>query len=121
MAKSGPKPRKELTANQLECIKLMVYTNMTDRAIAEKLEVNKNTITNWKKSELFQDALKQESRHFLLALAPKAIQKMKTLIDSKNDGVAFNVCKEILNKAGFKEVEQIEQTTKVIEIEVDDE
>lgn len=118
MAKTGPKPRTELTPNQAECIKLMVYTNMTDKEIHEQLEVNKNTITNWKKNELFQHELKKESQRYLSNLAPKAIRRMQDLINSKNDGVALNTCREILNKAGYKEVERIEQTTTVIDLEV---
>lgn len=112
--------RTGLTANQLECIRLMVYTNMFDKEIAERLQVNKNTITNWKKNEIFQNELKKESRNYLSNLAPKAIRRMQDLINSKNEGVSLNVCKEILNKAGYKEVERIEQTTTIIDLQVEE-
>ena len=107
-----------LSAKQLKCIQLMVYTNKTQVQIAEEIGVNKSTITVWMNNEMFKEALEKETRKSLGNLSQKAVRKLGELIDSNNPIVALSACKGILNKSGYKETEKIEQTTKVIEVEV---
>ena len=109
-----------LSAKQLKCIELMVYTNKTQFEIAEEIGVNKSTITVWMNNDMFKEKLEKESKKSLGNLAQTAIRKLGELIDDNNHIVALNACKEVLNKSGYQETQKIEQTNRNIEIEIEE-
>lgn len=111
-----------LTGRQLKAVELMVYTNMTKQDIAKECGISTTSLGKWVNKEEFQIVLQQEMRRAFSGLATKAISKLEELLDSSMDAVAFAAAKEILNKAGYNEVQKIEQEVKthVINVEIVD-
>lgn len=97
--------------------------------LAQLLEVHKNTINSWLKREDVNIAIKeyQAMEHEMIdvqikAMRMKAIEKMNELMDSPIDGIAFQACKDILDRTGHKARTEIkvDKTVKTIEMQLDD-
>jgi uncharacterized protein YjcR len=102
-----------LKPKQVKCLELMVRGDMTDKDIAEAINVAPKTICEWKKKNPeFQDEFNALMRNGLQYAAPKAFRKQMALLNSKNDMVAHLAAKDIMDRAGF-------QTTEKIEADVD--
>lgn len=112
---------KELSPKQIEAAYYMGFEGMSQDDIAAKLGVAQCTVSRWNNSENFQEEVRKNVYKKFGKLAVKATKRMEELIDSGQDAVAFAACKEVLNKAGFKEVEKVEQsTTQTIKVDVTD-
>lgn len=99
-----------LKPKQVKCLQLMIQGNMTDRDIAEAINVAPKTICEWKKKNVeFQDEFNALMRNGLQYAAPKAFRKQLALLESKNDMVAHLAAKDIMDRAGFNPVEKIAQ------------
>ena len=97
--------------------------------LAQFLEVHKNTINSWLKREDVNIAIKeyQAMEHEMIdvqikAMRMKAIEKMNELMDSPIDGIAFQACKDILDRTGHKAKNEIkvDKTVKTIEMQLND-
>ena len=97
--------------------------------LAQLLEVHKNTINSWLKREDVNVAIKeyQAMEHEMIdvqikAMRMKAIEKMNELMDSPIDGIAFQACKDILDRTGHKAKNEIkvDKTVKTIEMQLND-
>ena len=97
--------------------------------LAQLLEVHKNTINSWLKREDVNIAIKeyQAREHEMIdvqikAMRMKAIEKMNELMDSPIDGIAFQACKDILDRTGHKAKNEIkvDKTVKTIEMQLND-
>ena len=97
--------------------------------LAQLLEVHKNTINSWLKREDVNIAIKeyQAMEHEMIdvqikAMRMKAIEKMNELMDSPIDGIAFQACKDILDRTGHKAKNEIkvDNTVKTIEMQLND-
>ena len=97
--------------------------------IAQMLQVHKNTINTWLKREDVNLAIKeyQAVEHEMIdvqikAMRMKAIQKMNDLMDSPIDGIAFQACKDILDRTGHKAKSEIkvDKTVKTIEVQLNE-
>ncbi|MEA5012913.1 MAG: phBC6A51 family helix-turn-helix protein [Angelakisella sp.] len=119
--KGGEAMAKQLTAKQLQAIYLMVYEGMTHTQICIELGVSHNCMTTWTNKEMFQAELRKEMDRRFGKLAAKAVNRLEQLIDAKNDSVALGACKEVLNKAGYKETDKVEQICTTITVSVDEE
>lgn len=112
---------KPLNNKQLRCIELLVRGDMLKGDIAEELKIRRETISAWVKREDFQAAMREEMYRQFGAMALKARRKLDALVDDPNPQVALAAAKEVLNKAGYKEKEIIEQEIKTpIEITIVD-
>ena len=98
-----------LKPKQVKCLQLMVQGDMTDKKIAEAINITQKTICEWKKNcKEFQDEYNSLMRSSLQYAAPKAFRKQLSLLESKNDMVAHLAAKDIMDRAGFTPVEKIE-------------
>lgn len=97
--------------------------------LAQLLDVHENTVYKWLKREDVNVAIKeyQSIEHELVdtqikAMRMKAIQKMNDLMDSPIDGIAFQACKDILDRTGHKAKNEIkvDKTIKTIEMQLKD-
>ena len=97
--------------------------------LAQLLEVHKNTINSWLKREDVNVDIKeyQAMEHEMIdvqikAMRMKAIEKMNDLMDSPIDGIAFQACKDILDRTGHKAKNEIkiDKTVKTIEMQLND-
>jgi CRISPR/Cas system CMR-associated protein Cmr5 small subunit len=98
-----------LNPKQIKCLELMIQGNMTDKEIAESINVAQKTICEWKKNNKeFQDEYNSLMRGSLQYAAPKAFRKQLSLLNSKNDMVAHLAAKDIMDRAGFSPTEKID-------------
>lgn len=98
-----------LKPKQAKCLELMVSGTMTDKEIAEAINVTQKTICEWKKkNKEFQDEYNALMRGHLQYAAPKAFRKQLSLLNSKNDMVAHLAAKDIMDRAGFVPTEKVE-------------
>lgn len=101
-----------LNQRQLKAVEMLVYTDKQKQEIAEELGVTNSTISVWLRKEEFQSAIREEVQRKFSSLATKALTKMEKLLDSRQDAVAFAAAREVLNKAGYQEVQKVEQELK---------
>lgn len=98
-----------LKPKQVKCLQLMLQGDMTDKEIAETINITQKTICEWKKnSKEFQEEYNRLMRCSLQYAAPKAFNKQLSLLKSKNDMVAHLAAKDIMDRAGFNPSDKIE-------------
>ena len=97
------------------------------RQLAEIFEVHENTINSWLKRDDVMMAIReyQSLEHEMFdiqinSMRMKAIEKMNELMDSPIDGIAFQACKDILDRTGHKAKNEIkvDKTVKTIEVQM---
>ena len=110
-------------------VHLYLTGQYNNRQLAQLLEVHENTIGKWLKDDNVNTAIKeyQAMEHEMIdvqikAMRMKAIQKMNDLMDSPIDGIAFQACKDILDRTGHKAKNEIkvDKTVKTIEMQLKD-
>ena len=93
------------------------------------MDVHINTVYSWINREDVQmvitDMQKKEHEAVeirLKSLRAKALEKMNDLMDSPIDGVAFQACKDVLDRTGHKAKNEVkvEKTVKTIEMQLKD-
>lgn len=98
-----------LKPKQVKCLQLMVRGDMTDKEIAETINITQKTICDWKKNSAeFQEEYNRLMRSSLQYAAPKAFRKQMELLKSKNDMVAHLAAKDIMDRAGFNPTDKVE-------------
>lgn len=98
-----------LKPKQIKCLQLMIKGEMTDKDIADAINITQKTICEWKKNcKEFQDEYNSLMRSSLQYAAPKAFRKQLSLLQSKNDMVAHLAAKDIMDRAGFNPTDKIE-------------
>lgn len=110
-------------------VHLYLTGQYNNRQLAQLLEVHENTINIWLKRDDVNTSIKeyQAMEHEMIdvqikAMRMKAIQKMNDLMDSPIDGIAFQACKDILDRTGHKAKNEIkvDKTVKTIEMQLRD-
>lgn len=92
----------------------MIRGDMTDKQIAEAINITQKTICEWKKKDKeFQDEYNLLMRTSLQYAAPKAFRRQMSLLNSKNDMVAHLAAKDIMDRAGFNPVDKIDLNADV--------
>lgn len=98
-----------LKPKQVKCLQLMLQGDLTDKEIAEAINITQKTICEWKKNcKEFQDEYNKLMRCSLQYAAPKAFRKQLSLLKSKNDMVAHLAAKDIMDRAGFNPSDKVE-------------
>ena len=101
----------------------------TNKELAGLMDVHINTVYSWINREDVQmvitDMQKKEHEAVemrLKSLRAKALEKMNDLMDSPIDGVAFQACKDVLDRTGHKAKNEVkvEKTVKTIEMQLKD-
>ena len=110
-------------------VHLYLTGQYNNRQLAQLLEVHENTINTWLTRDDVNTSIKeyQAMEHEMIdvqikAMRMKAIQKMNDLMDSPIDGIAFQACKDILDRTGHKAKNEIkvDKTVKTIEMQLRD-
>lgn len=97
-----------LNEKQQKCIVLMITSDKTQRQIAKELQINENTISEWKKDKEFKEEIQKQMQENFRALAIEAQQKLKKLLNSKNEYIQIQAIKDILDRAGYKPTDKTE-------------
>ena len=101
----------------------------SNKELAGLMDVHINTVYSWINREDVQmvitDMQKKEHEAVeirLKSLRAKALEKMNALMDSPIDGVAFQACKDVLDRTGHKAKNEVkvEKTVKTIEMQLKD-
>lgn len=101
----------------------------TNKELAGLMDVHINTVYSWINREdvqmVINDMQKKEHEAVeirLKSLRAKALEKMNDLMDSPIDGVAFQACKDVLDRTGHKAKNEVkvEKTVKTIEMQLKD-
>lgn len=108
-----------LKPRQLKLIEaLMANPMLPDTAIAEQLEINRNTVREWKKKPEFQAELKRRLREQWEDSERMAMDTMQTLAQ----GGDFKAAKYILDNLGYGAPVKVEADIKTdITINIDEE
>ena len=102
-----------LKPKQKKCIELLVEGQMTQREIAQAINITEKTISVWKSETEFSSELENATRLSIRSLAAKAKNIMANLLNSDSDNVRFQAAKDILDRAGFKPQEKIEVSKSI--------
>lgn len=97
-----------LSEKQKKCIILMITENKTQKQIAKEIQVSENTICEWKKDEEFKNEIQKQMKENFGSLAIDAQQKLKKLLNSKNESIQMQAIKDVLDRAGYKPIEKTE-------------
>ncbi len=101
-----------LNEKQQKCIILMVTSSKTQKQIAKEIQISENTISEWKRNKEFKEEIQKQMRENFGSLAIEAQQKLKKLLNSKNENIQIQAIKDVLDRAGFKPVEKAEITAE---------
>lgn len=96
-----------------KAIELMVFTNLSQREIAKKLDVREETVSRWKQREEFKTKKKNLQEEFIKDLTSPAIRTMKELLNSHSDYVRFQTAQDILDRTGYKPTDKLDMTLEV--------
>ena len=105
-----------LNPKQKKCIELMVEGTLTQKQIAEKLNVTENTISNWKKNGEFMGEYNTTLKSNINQVAAKAFSTQMKLLSARSEMVRHMVAKDILDRAGFKATEKIDLNVEPVVI-----
>lgn len=109
-----------LSKNQLKCINLMITENRTQKQIAKEINVTEKTICEWKKDKEFKEEIQKQMKENFGSLAIDAQQKLKKLLNSKNEYIQMQAIKDVLDRAGYKPIDKTEVSgTGIVQL-VDD-
>lgn len=97
-----------LNKKQIECIRLMLTENKTQKEIAKKLKITEQTICNWKQEEEFKNEIDKNIKENFGSLAIDAQKELKKLLKSKSENIRIQAVKDILDRAGYKPIEKRE-------------
>lgn len=86
----------------------MVLGSMTQKEIAEQINITEKTVCEWKKKDEFRKEFEYMLRIGIQSLAAKAYKTQEQLLSSKNDMVRHLSAKDILDRAGFKATDKLE-------------
>lgn len=96
-----------------KAIELMVFTNLSQREIAKKLDVREETVSRWKQREEFKTKKKNLQEEFIKDLTSPAIRTMKELLNSHSDYVRFQTAQDILDRTGYKPTDKLDMALEV--------
>lgn len=108
-----------MSSNMEKAIRLMVRTNLTQREIANKLDISEETISRYKKKKNFDEIRQKEEREYLGSLAGPALRVMKELLESRSDYVRYNAASNILDRTGYKPTDKVDIKSESVVI-IDD-
>lgn len=103
-----------VASKQDKAIELMVFTNLSQREIAKKLDVREETVSRWKNQEKFKNKKEELQKEFLKDLVAPAMRGLKDLLNANSEFVKLEAVKTILDRAGY---DSIDDRLKELEIE----
>lgn len=103
-----------MASKQDKAIELMVFTNLSQREIAKKLDVREETVSRWKNQEKFKNKKEELQKEFLKDLVAPAMRGLKDLLNANSEFVKLEAVKTILDRAGY---DSIDDRLKELEIE----
>lgn len=96
---------KTTTSEKKEkAIQMMSQGKYKDYEVAEACHISARSLSRWKnEDEEFRQALKDACFFNVFEAVPYALRRMRSLLNSKNEMVAYMAAKDILDRAGLTE------------------
>lgn len=94
-----------MASKQDRAIELMVFTNLSQREIAKKLDVREETVSRWKNQEKFQNKKEELQKEFLKDLVAPAMRSLKELLNANSEFVKLEAAKTVLDRAGYDSID----------------
>ena len=98
-----------LTRKQLEVAKMIAEGHLTQREIAEKVDVREETISRWKKQDEFLKTIddftaemKKDIEHKLMGMSSKALRELDKLLCARSELVRLQAIKDVLDRLDIK-------------------
>lgn len=126
-----PKPahrpvRTEITAEQLRYVQLKLTTKLTNKQIADQLNVHYNTITNWNKTNIVQNAIaeqvefiKKDNMIGMQRLMATLIREAENVLSDEEVGntIKIQLIGQLFSQAGkFAGLEPAKQVEKKVTV-----
>lgn len=105
--------------NMKKVAKLMVTTSLSQREIAEELDINECTISRYKNTDEFKKIIKEVEQEFLNSLSAKALRTMDNLLNARSEFVKFSASKDILDRTGYKPTDKLDVQAEIQTMVVD--
>lgn len=109
-----------LTKKQLNCIKLMVEGELSQKEIASSIKVSEQTICKWKKDSEFKIEFENHVKNSIDYSSREAFKTMLKSLNARSEMVRYMAAKDILDRAGFKPTEKVNVEGAVPVVIVDD-
>lgn len=84
---------------------MLVCTNLSQRDIANKLDMREETLSRWKKDEDFKKLIKKNEQQYMKELVAPAMRGLKDLVDAQSEFVKLEAIKTILDRAGYETID----------------
>lgn len=98
-----------LSKRQMEAAKMIAEGHLTQREIAQKLNVTEVTISRWKHQEEFQKAIedftaemKKDIERKLMSMSSKALRELDRLLSARSEMVRLQAIKDVLDRLDIK-------------------
>jgi uncharacterized protein YjcR len=126
-AKPAHRPvRTEVTPEQLRYVQLKLTTKLTNKQIADQLNVHYNTITNWNKTEIVQNAIseqvefiKKDNMIGMQRLMASLIREAENVLsdDEVGNTIKIQLIGQLFSQAGkFSGLEPVKQVQKQVNV-----
>ena len=104
------------TQQQIECIRLMVETDMTRQEIADKLGIARSTLYDWMSKEYFKKRLVEYSDRLLVDCRAESLRRIRQLMRQDEDKrTALSSAKFLAELNGLKATdEDARKTTEIV-------
>ena len=112
-------PLTTLTPRQQRFVHLYLTGQYTQSELANIIEIDIATARKWLRNPTVQDIEEfQKEEHEIVENAiknmrAKALERLNELMDSKNDNVALQATKDVLDRTGHKAVTKIEKDINI--------
>ncbi|BFL72115.1 phBC6A51 family helix-turn-helix protein [Anaerococcus nagyae] len=84
---------------------MLVCTNLSQRDIANKLDMREETLSRWKKDEGFKKLIKKNEQQYMKDLVSPALRGLKDLVEAQSEFVKLEAIKTILDRAGYETID----------------
>lgn len=108
-----------MSSKRKKAVNMLVRTILTQREIANKLDMREETLSRWKNEETFQEMLKKEESSFLRELTAPALRTIKSLLNANSEYVQLQAAQDILDRTGYKPSDKLDITSENVVI-IDD-
>ena len=113
-------PLTQLTPRQQRFIHLYLTGQYTQTELANIVEIDIATARKWLRNPTVQEYIEefQKEEHEIVENAiknmrAKALERLNELMDSKNDNVALQATKDVLDRTGHKAITKIEKDVNI--------
>lgn len=113
----GRHKQEVLNAKQIECIDLLVFSDLRRTEIAEQLGIARSTLYDWLSNEKFKEELKTTSERLIASVQGESLRRIKALMRQDEDKrTALASAKFLTELSGLSPTNKVEVKTTDIRV-----